>query len=73
MTASTIVAGDVIPAGGKLELLRVEGKFITRRVMGSLRRVDVTLCYCSLLGDCWTKRLWDPVLRPHSVRACSNG
>src|SRR5579863_298819 len=61
MTASTILPGDVVPAGQKLEVLRVEGKFLTQRVMASVRRVDLTLCYCSLLGDCWTKRLWDRV------------
>jgi hypothetical protein len=70
LTASTILSGDVLPAGGKLELLRVEGKFLTRRVLADIRRVDLTLCYCSLLGDCWTKRLWDPAVRPRPVRAC---
>jgi hypothetical protein len=72
MTASTIASGDVLPPGQQLELLRVDGKFITRRVLGDIRHVDVTLCYCSLLGDCWTKRLWDPVIRPRPVRACPN-
>ena len=72
MTASSILPGDVVPAGQKLEVLRVEGKFLTHRVMASARRVDLTLCYCSLLGDCWTKRLWDPALQPHPVRSCRN-
>jgi hypothetical protein len=72
MTASTILPGDVVPAGQKLEVLRVEGKFLTRRVMASVGRVDLTLCYCSLLGDCWTKRLWDPAVRPRPVRSCPN-
>jgi hypothetical protein len=72
MTASTIYSGDVLPAGGKLELLRVEGKYITRRILADARRVDLTLCYCSLLGDCWTKRLWDPAIRPRPIRACPN-
>ena len=72
MTASSILPGDVVPAGQKLEVLRVEGKFLTHRLMGSIRRVDLTLCYCSLLGDCWTKRLWDPALQPHPVRSCPN-
>jgi hypothetical protein len=70
ITVSTIYSGDVLPAGAKLELLRVEGKYITRRILADIRRIDVTVCYCSLLGDCWTKRLWDPAIRPHPVRAC---
>lgn len=72
MTSSTILPGDVVPAGQKLQVLRVEGKFLTRRVMGSIRRVDLTLCYCSLLGDCWTKRLWERAVQPHPVRSCRN-
>jgi hypothetical protein len=67
---STILSGDVLSAGQKLELLRVDGKSITRRIVAGIRHVDVTLCYCSLLGDCWTKRLWDPDVKPHSVSGC---
>lgn len=70
ITASTIVAGDVVPAGSKLELLRVDGRFIARRVIAGVRRIDVTLCYCSLLGDCWTKRLWDSAVKPRPVAGC---
>lgn len=70
MTASTILSGDVISAGNKLELLRVEGKFLTHYVLADARRIDLTLCYCSLLGDCWTKRLWDPAVQPHPIPAC---
>jgi hypothetical protein len=72
ITVSTIYSGDILPAGAKLDLLRVEGKYITRRVLANIRRVDLTVCYCSLLGDCWTKRLWDPAIRPHPVHACPN-
>jgi hypothetical protein len=72
MSASTIVAGDVVPAGAKLMLLSVRGRFITRRLVDDFRRIDLTVCYCSLLGDCWTKRLWDPNVRPHRVQGCSS-
>lgn len=70
VTASTILPGDVIPAGQKLQLLRVEGKFITHRVLADVQHVDLTICYCSLLGDCWTKRLQDTQVKPRSVRSC---
>jgi hypothetical protein len=69
---STIFAGDILSAGEKLELVRVEGRYVTRRVLTNVHRIDIRLCYCSLLGDCWTKRLWDPALRPHPIRACPN-
>ncbi|MGA8098344.1 MAG: hypothetical protein WB810_06780 [Candidatus Cybelea sp.] len=70
VTITTIVAGDVVPAGSKLQLVRVEGKYIARRVIADVRRIDVTLCYCSLLGDCWTKRLWDSAVKPRPVAGC---
>jgi hypothetical protein len=70
MTSSTILPGDVLPAGQKLELLRVEGKFLTRPILANIYRVNVSLCYCSLLGDCWTKRLSDQAIKPRSVRSC---
>jgi hypothetical protein len=69
-TASTLLPADVIPAGQKLELLRVQGKFVTRHVLADIHRVDLTLCYCSLLGDCWTKRLQDSLVKPRPVSAC---
>ena len=72
MTASSIVAGDVIPAGQKLTLLRVEGKLLANRVIADIRHVDLTVCYCSLLGDCWKKRLWETAVKPTPVRGCPN-
>ena len=69
-TVSSIVRGDVVPAGSSLQLFRVDGKFLTRRVMADVRHVDLQICYCSLLGNCWTKRLWDPSAEPHGIASC---
>lgn len=69
-TVSSIVRGDVVSAGSTLQLFRVDGKFLTRRVMADVRHVDLQICYCSLLGNCWTKRLWDPSAEPHAVGSC---
>ncbi|HEY1655183.1 MAG TPA: hypothetical protein VGF86_08735 [Candidatus Tumulicola sp.] len=71
LTVSSILRGDVVPAGAKLQLLRVDGSFLARHVIADARRIDVRLCYCSLLGNCWTKRLWDPAAEPHPVGACT--
>jgi hypothetical protein len=70
LTVTSIVRGDVVPAGAKLQLLRVDGRFLAHRVIADVRRIDLRLCYCSLLGNCWTKRLWDPSAEPHAVRSC---
>lgn len=70
VTSSSISRGDVIPAGSKLQLLRVVNPFLAQRIIREGRRFDISLCYCSLLGNCWTKRLWDPAAEPHSIRSC---
>jgi hypothetical protein len=70
VTSSSITRGDVIPAGSKVELMRVSGTYLARHVIADAHRIDVSLCYCSLLGDCWTKRLWDPADEPHPIRSC---
>lgn len=70
LTVSSIVRGDVIPAGQTLQLLRIEGTFLMRHVFADYRHIDLQICYCSLLGNCWTKRLWDPAVEPHAVAGC---
>lgn len=70
VTVSSLVRGDVIPAGQTMQLLRVDGDFITHRLVRDVRRFDLQICYCSLLGSCWVKRLWDPSAEPHAVAGC---
>lgn len=71
-TVSSIVRGDVLPAGSTLQLFRADGKFLARRIIADVRHIDLQICYCSLLGNCWTKRLWDPSAEPHAVGSCPN-
>jgi hypothetical protein len=70
LSVTSLTRGDVIPAGSKLQLIHVVGSYLTKRVVADARHVDISICYCSLLGDCWTKSLWDPSAEPHSIRAC---
>jgi hypothetical protein len=70
VTVTSLSRGDVIPAGSKLQLLHITGKYLTKRVVLDAHRFDISVCYCSLLGDCWTKRLWDSAEEPHSIRSC---
>ena len=60
----------MLPAGATLKLLRADGRFLANRIIADVRHVDLQICYCSLLGNCWTKRLWDPSAEPHPVRVC---
>jgi hypothetical protein len=70
VTSSSITRGDVIPAGSKVELMRVSGTYLAKHVIADAHYIDISVCYCSLLGNCWTKRLWDPTDEPHSIRSC---
>jgi hypothetical protein len=70
-SVTSVVRGDVIPAGATLQVLRVDGKFLTRHIIADVRHIDLQICYCSLLGTCWIKRLWDASAEPHSVSGCS--
>ncbi|HEY1682210.1 MAG TPA: hypothetical protein VGF98_11275 [Candidatus Tumulicola sp.] len=70
LTVTSLTRGDVIPAGSRIQLIRIVGSFLTKRVVADAHHIDISVCYCSLLGDCWTKRLWDPAAEPHSIRAC---
>lgn len=70
VTASSLDRGDVLPAGATLTLLAVKGAGIFPRVQALRPHFDLSLCYCSVLGRCWTRRLKDPVAEPHDVRFC---
>lgn len=69
-TTSSLGAGDVVPADSATTLMRVQGPDVYKNVMALRPRVDVTICYCSVLGRCWTRRLKDPVPEPRDVRMC---
>lgn len=69
-STSSLGAGDVIPAGSSVTLMRVEGPDVYKNVMALQPHVDVSLCYCSVLGRCWSRRLKDPIPEPRDVRSC---
>lgn len=69
-STSSLGAGDVIPAGSSVTLLRIQGPDIFKIVMARSPHVDVTICYCSVLGRCWTRRLKDALPEPRDVRMC---
>jgi hypothetical protein len=70
VTASSLDRGDVLPAGSSLTLLHVKGADLFARVEALQPHFDLSLCYCSILGRCWTRRLKDPIPEPHGVRSC---
>jgi hypothetical protein len=70
VSASTLGAGDVLPAGSSLTLLRMKGVDLFAREEALRPRFDISLCYCSVLGRCWSRRLNDRLPEPHDVRSC---
>ena len=69
-TTSSLTAGDVIPAGSSKILMGVKGPDIYRNVQAVRPHLDVEICYCSVLGRCWVRRLQDRVPEPRDVRKC---
>jgi hypothetical protein len=67
---STISAGDVIPAGRSIQLLRADGAPFVERVLAAAPHLNVTICYCSLTQRCWIKGFAEQAAQPHEVRAC---
>jgi hypothetical protein len=62
--------GSVIPAGETLSLLNVANSPIAKQILARQSSFDVSVCYCSLLGRCWTKHLQRPSDEPQDVRFC---
>jgi hypothetical protein len=70
VSTSSLAGGDVLPAGSSLVLLHAQGPDIFSLVRALQPHFDLSLCYCSVLGRCWSRRLKDPVPEPHDVRTC---
>ena len=67
---STISAGDVIPAGRSIQLLRADGAPFVERVVAAAPHLNISICYCSLTQRCWIKGFAEQAAQPHEVRAC---
>ncbi|MBV9277775.1 MAG: hypothetical protein JOZ97_06025 [Candidatus Eremiobacteraeota bacterium] len=67
----SLTSGDVLPAGTDWVLVRADGPFITRRVFALRTRFNIKLCYCSLVGRCWTKE-FAAAGSPRDVPGCSS-
>src|SRR5579862_7781086 len=70
MTTSSLLRGDVIPAGSSITLLRASGPLLVSRIAADQDKIDIAVCYCSLLGRCWILRRSDDSNEPHDVRSC---
>lgn len=72
LTTSTPNAGMVIPANAQHTVVRIEGAVLVARLGPELqRRLGLSICYCSLTGNCWTQSYGNRAGEPTSVRACT--
>ena len=68
-TFGSISEGSVIRIGGSVRLIKIDSPSLVRAIVPKLNRIDLRVCYCSILGDCWTRSslgAQDPV----RVNAC---
>jgi hypothetical protein len=70
ISTSTPKAGMVIPANTQRMLLRMDGALLVRYFQPQVQGFGLSLCYCSLTGDCWTQRFVDADSAPASVASC---
>src|SRR5205814_9567524 len=49
----------IVRAGASFDVLKIADAKVGARVVKALARIDATLCYCSVLGDCWTIKASD--------------
>ncbi len=68
----TVVHGHVFAAGASVDAIRPDGEELTHRFYDGYDRIAVTLCYCSVLDDCWTLHAQGLKVRPEPepVRSC---
>ncbi|HEY4442198.1 MAG TPA: hypothetical protein VGN14_17190 [Candidatus Elarobacter sp.] len=63
-TYSGISPGSVIRVGGNVRFFRIVAPWFAQQYAQRSERVDLRLCYCSLLGNCWriaARQTEDPI------------
>jgi hypothetical protein len=65
---NALTRGVVIRAGHSLNLFVVRGTTAANQLRAAQSRVNLEICYCSILGRCWTDSFADSI--PRSVSKC---
>jgi hypothetical protein len=71
ITTSTPESGLVIPANAQHVVIRVDGAVLIRYFEPAIKRVGLSLCYCSLTGTCWTQSFQSRDTEPKPVGSCA--
>jgi hypothetical protein len=67
---SGLSPGSVIRASGSRQLFRLESSWIARAFAANVDRVEIRVCYCSLLGNCWLVSSRQQSGEPQPLAAC---
>ncbi len=67
---SSIQSGEVLPANQQVTLVQVSGADATRLLLAMAPRLNLSVCYCSLLGRCWITQFNDRSNEPHDISTC---
>jgi hypothetical protein len=63
--------GSVLPASETAPLMTVaKNPTVVRALLARQGAIDISICYCSLLGRCWMQRMQDSSSEPRDVRYC---
>ena len=65
---NALTRGVVIRAGHSLNLFVLRGTTAANQLRAAQSRVNLEVCYCSILGQCWTDSFADSI--PRSISKC---
>jgi hypothetical protein len=68
----SISPGTVIRAGADALLFRLNAGWASRQYAAASNRVDLRVCYCSVLANCWLISARDQAQDPHPVHSCAD-
>jgi hypothetical protein len=73
ISSTSLESGDVLRPGASLEIVAYTGPLARTLTLTAIRRMTVTICYCSLLEQCWTLTSLQSSSGPARVSNCPEG
>jgi hypothetical protein len=67
---SGLSPGSVIRASGSARLFRITAPWAARQLGAAANRIDLRICYCSLLGNCWLISSRQQTSEPRPLAKC---
>ena len=67
---SGLSPGSVIRASSSTRLIRINAPWAAEQFAVAVPRVDLRVCYCSLLGNCWLISARQQTSEPRAISAC---